>query len=698
MASSSKDGHQESRSVPEGTVARASSPLSHVSLLLPQAIKVKLLVLLGAALLTFLLSIIFSNLKHITEEKFGALGWTLFPSLNVEERLTIVAIDERSLAEVGPWPWPREVLAELSNRLNQAGAAMQLFDIVLPEPKEGDELLLEALSGTSSILGQIPVLTQSAGNNLAPIQSGKMTGFVAGVNCQGPLPSAIGYLANHQGFSSIAKGHITPVVDNDGLIRKQPPLICVNGRAYPSLSLQALLQGFSSGVGSGRLVPELVAGHGVMDPAWYIQLKGYLGYQIPLDSSGNVRISYHQHPSVFRVVSAADILSVPASDPLLQDLVKDAWVLVGATAFGLGDVVPTPHSGMAPGVELQARLLLSMLDGSVPYTPAMATWLLLLECVFFAVILLWLGSSPGLRSIVGLPAAGVMLPLLALLVHSQLLHVGIWLGWLAPAVFGLLAAVMMSLLEHKRVRLERQRVFGNLSSYLPAEAAREIAFNLPSGAIEANRREVVLLCADLRNFSTYESTHSPEEAAALLHCFFVRAADVVGRCGGAVEEFTGDSVLASWGIDSTENASLKAFQAAKELQKVMEAIMPSPIALGVSVEKGPVLVGSIGPAHRRTHTMLGDTVTLTLRIQEMTEELAQPILVGECAARDLRGEGLTSQGAFLLNGLKAPQVIYAPGYIEPAEPLIEDFVPCDLSSEDRAGGESSFRVIPGGKE
>jgi adenylate cyclase len=92
-----------------------------------------------------------------------------------------------------------------------------------------------------------------------------------------------------------------------------------------------------------------------------------------------------------------------------------------------------------------------------------------------------------------------------------------------------------------------------------------------------------------------------------------------------------------------------------------------PMALGIGIEQGPVLIGSIGPAHRRTHALLGETVSVVLRIQEMTAELAQPVLIGECAARQLRDESLQSQGSYLLSGLKTPHVLFAPSLGEPED-------------------------------
>jgi adenylate cyclase len=140
-----------------------------------------------------------------------------------------------------------------------------------------------------------------------------------------------------------------------------------------------------------------------------------------------------------------------------------------------------------------------------------------------------------------------------------------------------------------------------------------------------------------------------------------------------VHEFKGDSLLAIWD-GSDEKAAAHALAAALEMQHTIQDVLPQhppaglePIALGIGFEQGPVLIGSIGPAHRRSHTLLGETVTIALRIQEMTAELACPILVGECAARHLSDHKLQSQGSYLLNGLRIPHTLFAPSSLDMAQ-------------------------------
>ena len=628
---------------------------------LPHGI-LRVAVLLSGAVITTALLALFSGPFQSLEERVGALGWTLFADAELEERITLVVIDEASIAEVGPWPWSRRDMGRLVQAIDDAGALLQLHDITYPEPKEGDEEFLAALqSSRGAVIAQVPVLSpQFSGSS-----TGLLTHPISGLSC-GPgqpgmgLPTATHYVAPAAGLAAIPKGHNAALIESDGAVRRSPAAVCVEGDAFPALSLTAFLQlgGYDSWRG------ELKSGSGLLDPEASLTLAGYPGLEIPLDSAGAMRISFAKAPSAFRAVSAADVLNYRV-DPSLLD---NAWVIVGGTAFGMADIVPTPYSGSAFGVELQARLLASILDVDMPFSPRGAPWILSLISLLFASVLYALAASGGRAAALGLPVAAVLFPVAAAAIHIwALASWGLWLGWFAPALFGLLAASGLLLLDFGRVRLERAAVFGNLTSYLPKDIAQEIAFSLPSSRVNARRSDVTLLNADLRNFSAFSEARPPEEIAALLHFFFSRVTEIVEEQGGRVQEFRGDGILAIW--DNADGVTAgRALEAAKMLQASLnDRLLPAealrglePLALGVGVEQGPVLIGSIGPAHRRSYTVLGDTVSVTLRIQEMTAELAQPILLGECIARRLSDARLESQGSFLLSGLRIPHTLFAP--------------------------------------
>jgi adenylate cyclase len=640
------------------SVSRRINPLSQALAFLLRLVpfSARLLLLAFAGVLTALIVSVFKDSLDTVEESVGALGWTLNAETALEQRISIIAIDEKSLAQEGPWPWSRDTMARLVTALNKAGVQLQLHDIVFPEPARGDDALALALqASTGAVLAQVPVL-----DSAQTLRAGVLSHAVSGVSCTNGLASTSNYLGNNAAFASIPKGHITPIVSSDGAIRKMPALICVDGNAYPALAISAFLQALNTQVWGARVA----VGKSLFGPAQLMQLDSYPGLRIPLDEQGNLRISYRNRPETYRAVSAADILNGDFDAAMLEN----SWVLVGATAFGIGDIVPTPYSGITPGVELQARILGSLLDASVPYTPSGVTLFMALLSVLSAGILFVIAGARERFSSYGLPIAGLLLPIAAITLHIELLGANnIWLGWISPTLFSVLAASALMLLEQARVRGERSRVFGNLNAYLPSDVAKEIAYSLPSSNVNARRAEVTLLSADLRNFSTFSEARPPEESAALLHYFFVKAAEIVEQHGGRIHEFKGDSLLAIWN-DHDAKAALQALQAAQKMQSAIgEEVLPQqppqglePLALGIGIEQGSVLIGSIGPSQRRTHTLLGDTVTITLRIQEMTAELALPILIGECAARQLGDQKLESQGSYLLTGLRTPHVLFSP--------------------------------------
>ncbi|MBT8147577.1 MAG: adenylate/guanylate cyclase domain-containing protein [Gammaproteobacteria bacterium] len=639
----------------------------------------RLLMLGIAALVSAGLLVIFSGSFTTLEQRLGELGWTIGADETPEQRLTIVAIDEKSIAEIGAWPWPRQQMARLADALNEAGVQLQIHDIVYSDPNSGDPELLTALeSSRGAVIAQVPVLQSDQ-----TVRTGVMTHGVSGVSCPQVSAASRNYLAPHGGFASIPKGHISPIISQDGSVRQVPALICVDGTPYPSLALAALLQGFSSDDWGITLQP----GESVFGPQQVLELDAYPGLEVPLDSQGNLRISYKKAPQSYLAVSAVDVMNGNVD----REILDNTWVLIGATAFGVGDIVPTPYTGAAPGVEIQARLLTSLLDANMPYTPRVTPlYLGLLSFIFGGILFILAGARDRLAAY-GLPIAGVLLPLLALTQHMQLLSASfLWIGWVYPALFSVLGASLLILLEQRRLRSERSRVFNNLNSYLPGDVAKEIAFSLPSSSINARRCDVTLLSADLRNFSAFGEARPPEESAAVLHYFFTRSTEIVERHSGRIQEFKGDGLLAVWDDQNAQSAR-QAFLAAQEMQRTIDHdVLPQhppsglePLALGIGIEQGPALIGSIGPANRRTHTLLGDTVTVTLRIQELTATLAQPILIGECAARQLSDFGLESQGSFLLSGLRIPHCLFAP--------------PARVIAQRKLSDSLNLKVIKGGR-
>ena len=596
------------------------------------------------------------------QERLGDFAWRTSAAYEQERRLIIVDIDEASLKKVGPWPWPRDTLATLVNKLGQAGAHQQIFDVVFPDAREGDEALALALSKHHGVLAQVMALEQGGLTS-----SGQLSGALAWSACPTPFGSAAGYLANSASIAPInsAVGHITPRVSGDGVVRHQPAVICVGDKAYPALGLVAFAQG------AGISGWSLQRGSGWLEPPWKLLSSDMVAPPVPLDSQGDLRVSWRAHPDSFISLSAADVLA----GKIPQDLLRQAWVMVGSSAFGLNDAIATPFGGANAGLLAHAQIISSLIDGRTPYTPKAEGVLQAIAAGFGVLVLLTVGFRQARwLPVYTMPFVGMAWACILWLTHGALLSkADIWIGWLMPACVVLLSSVMLAAVSHAQSRLERDRLYSHLSSYLPAPVAAALALQAPSGAIKASSNLVSVLFADIRNFSAYVEARPPEEAAAVLHAFFSTATRIVQAHGGVIEAFEGDAVLAVWNAEpnptkktEVQDHANQALEAAVALNQAMHGVLPDPapqglepLALGIGVETGLAMVGSFGLASRRTHMVLGRTVTIASRLVDLTAELSHPILIGEGLVAQRGTSGLESMGTFLLDGLRMPHHIYA---------------------------------------
>ena len=600
-----------------------------------------------------------------SQELSTDLAWRLLSKSQDERRVILVDIDERSLQDIGPWPWPRSTQAKLLEQLAEQGAALQVLDVVFTSSQTGDEVLAQAFKQHQPVLAQAFALPQQGGQT----QAGQLAGALDWPSCPAPFSEATGYLANSAGLQSARTGHITPRLSQDGVVRQQPAVLCFQDKAYPALGLAAAAQGADLKTWS------LQRGKSWSDAPWLLSSAVGAFQSVPLSDAGDIRVPWWNQPESYVSVSAADVLQgkVP------KGLLSNAWVLVGSSAFGLNDTIATPFASAAAGMLVHAQVLTGLIDGRMPFMPLGASWLQVLAALVGLALLIGLGSLKPASN----PFPVQVFPLLGLVwavalwaAHMALLQSQTWVvGWVLPALTVLLASLAWGILDHTKSRLDRDRLYTHLSSYLPAPVAAALALQPPSSAIKASTRMVSVMFADIRNFSAYCEARPPREAAAVLHSFFSTATRVVEAHGGVIEAFQGDAVLAVWygaeyqdGQEDGLNAqgAKKALQAAVDLYRAMQGALPDPapaglepLALGVGLECGPAMAGSFGLASRRTHMVMGRTVTIASRLVDMTADLAHPVLVGEGLAAQLAGEDLSSMGTFLIDGLRVPHHVYA---------------------------------------
>ena len=254
---------------------------------------------------------------QLVSERGADLVWRLVQTNQPERRVVLIDIDDESLSQIGPWPWARPVLSDLVRKLDAAGVSLKLFDITFPDQREGTSDFSRALSeggqGSPSVLGQVFALRHES-----VLQVGEPVGALPVQGCMEAAMPAQGVIANARNLHPLA-GHISPVIDLDGAVRKVPAVVCYAGRNFPALSVAGL-------TALAHQAPRIERGQGPWAPVWQLHLDALPGMPVALDKDGLMRVPFGQSRASFVSISASDILQNKAPVGLL----KGAVVLVGA--------------------------------------------------------------------------------------------------------------------------------------------------------------------------------------------------------------------------------------------------------------------------------------------------------------------------------------------------------------------------------
>ncbi len=609
---------------------------------------------IGALVISLLLLAIFPQSFKKIDFYVSDNSWEwLAASSELEQRLVIIDIDEVSIAKHGSWPWPRDKMAELSEKLSNLGVQLQIFDMVFAAEQPTDiKFVAQLKAGNKVVLSEILAINANNKTNV-----GVLSGGIEGI-CNENYPKANASIANNKMIMSTSPflGHITPKIDFDGVVRRLPAFICKDNSAYPALALAAL----SAGLGEHINYTHEISENWLLTES-QLRIPQLPDTFIPLSAEGELVLPWWLAKESLLSISAADILE----DKVNVELLKGAWVFIASTAFGGGDSIATPLSNISAGVEVHVQLLSALLNNTLPYQPKGLIFIIVVWILIVSGSLFLSGKIKSHLVIYsGLLLAGVFSLLLIVLQFLLLKFQQIILPISFMLVYTLLSGVAMAIQGYSLSWLENKRLYFNLSSYLSEHAAKWIVKQESVNELAAHHEDVFVMYVDLRNFSNWCNQLPAEEIAAILHAFYKTVHEVVEQHGGQTEKYIGDAVLCIW--RENNNTILTAAEQLIELLELqlgeqgVNSDLP-PLGVGIGIEYGRVMIASLGPAQRREYTIIGNTVTNAIQLQEMTTELALPILIGAGAAYKWKSLlPLESQGKFLLSGASQVMELFVP--------------------------------------
>jgi adenylate cyclase len=476
----------------------------------------------------------------------------LHPRQQTTSVVTIIDVDEKSLAKLGQWPWSRQVLAKLIDRLTADGAIVIGLDIVFPEPdrlslsriveansflspaaqaelagqKSNDAIFAESLKRSRVVLGMSPTN-----------QNISMT-FRATPTAQiGPDPKP--FLASYPGIvanlpeldeAAAGRGIFSLFPEVDGIVRRDPTVILVADKIIPSLEVELLR------VATGK-------------PSFAIRSKPVYGVSnlviahtaIPTSRDSSFWIRYRPFDQA-QLISAVDILE--GREPI--DAIANHIILVGTSAQGLNDIKNTPFGDM-PGVAIHAQALETILDGEVLKRPPGMTDYLEPAATLLAGLLLLL-VVPLLRARYTII---LLFGILAALIGCSWYYFTrqhILFDTIYPGISTVLVYISLVYIAHHATERQRRQVSDAFSRYVSPHLVQRLAQDPSRLTLGGEIKDMSVMFCDIRGFTRISERlkGDPQALTHLVNRFMTALSQEVLNHDGTIDKYIGDCLMAFW--------------------------------------------------------------------------------------------------------------------------------------------------------
>ncbi len=647
---------------------------------------IALLVLINALFLRTVDPVFFSRMRDFAFDSFQRIQPRHY---SPDTPVRIVDIDEAALAAYGQWPWPRNVIAQLVEKLTKNGAAVVAFDVVFAE---SDRSSMNRMTTTLGGFGDA-----EAGRRLSAAQDNDATfaaaigrsrvvagfGFdakggkdpprrffgvaFAGDNPSQFLPIQIGTVKSLPLLVAAAKGNGSVNTDHESVvIRRVPTMFRLMGQdgLFPALSIEALrvAQGAST---------YMIKSSGANSEMSFGQKTGIVALrigdiQVPTDAQGRVALFDTGHREE-RFISARSVL---ADEVPLGEL-DGRIVFIGTSAIGLKDLRNTPVQDAVPGVEVHAQLAEQMIEQKFLARPDYADGAELLYLAAIGALFVWL--LPRLSAI---KMAGVAVSFIA---------VGALVPWFAYSSFQLLldpvfppvtlAAIYVSgsVLAFMGAERDRREIRGAFSHYLSPDVVERLAQNPELLQLGGEMREITVMFTDIRGFTTIAEQFDPPGLTRFMNRFLTPMTDLILGGKGTIDKYMGDAIMAFWNAPLTvEDHAAYACRTALAMQKRLRVLNEewkaeaeregrrhTPVAIGIGLNTGRASVGNFGSEQRFTYSCLGDEVNLASRLEGQCKTYYVDIIIGSNTANQVGAFAVVELDLIIVKGKTEPECIHA---------------------------------------
>jgi adenylate cyclase len=564
----------------------------------------------------------------------------------------LVDIDETSINALGQWPWPRTVMADIVNRLNELGAAAIAFDMVFPE---ADRTSLDRIAldlKRAGIRVDLPPGAQVNNDTAfrdALLAANVVSGIAITNESDASLPKPKAGFAfggeDPRGFLTARSGGLAnlPILDDaaagigffsfppspDGIIREIPIVTRVGDNLYPALSLEALR--VAQGASGFILRTSSSSGEGAAGEHALTAIKAG-DFELATGPQGQFWIYYSTLPNLL-TIPAAQLLQ-PQMSAQVTERINGAIVIIGTSAIGLRDIVATPVAASMPGMRVHAEILDQVIGGTFLSRPDWARGAEVSLAFLLGILLI-----ASVRGAGALAAAAIAIFFMMAAAAVSWYAFSLWRMLLDPilpaaavaAVFSVTMPVLLLLTSR-----EKKFVRSAFSLYLAPSLVERLAEDPSMLSLGGELRELTVLFCDIRGFTSISEKLDPQELTTLLNGFLTPMSDVLLKSEATIDKYMGDAIMAFWNapMEIPDHRRRSCLAALKMLQ-TLDALNRRngyELKIGIGLNTGKCCVGNLGSSQRFSYSAIGDGVNVASRIEGMCKEYGLPILISETVA------------------------------------------------------------------
>ena len=563
-----------------------------------------------------------------------------------DSNLVYVTLGEASIEANGQWPWPRDEIAQLILELRMAGAGVIVLPVLFSEADRfnKDQEFMEMLYQNGVVIAQTGSIQKST------------TGIPRGVSMVGGNKDAANNLFTYPGMlgplTSLADvvdgvGVISTAPEVDGVVRRVPLLINVQGDLYPNIAIETLR--VMMGVDSYQMKTTPYGIHSVRVKGFPIN-RGI----IKTDDRGRLFLRWN-----------ADIPTLNYTVDGLEGI-EGKTVIIGLTAEGLGNPVATPLGEKYPH-EIIGSTLSTIILGETVERPMwadlyelggiLAIGLLLVVVIAFAPY--WFSGILIVSSLGGI-GYGV----------TYLFNNKLWLiDPTMPAVMIFVVGFHAVFNRFVKEFMLKQQIKKQFEHYLAPAMVKKLQKNPDLLKLGGDTRQLTLLFCDIRGFTPISEQFktNPQGLTELVNRFLTPMTDIIMVNEGTVDKYMGDCIMAFWNApldveqqaDKAVDTSISMLKGLKELNTQLTKEKMLPINIGIGLNTGDAVVGNMGSNQRFDYSCLGDAVNLAARLEGQTKGYGVKILFGQETAKALTGKHtILELDSIAVKGKKEPVAIY----------------------------------------